>query len=43
MITDPTYQTFDLIDLDSDGFIQARDHCPDTFSGAQVDNRQLCY
>ncbi|PKH03948.1 OmpA family protein [Psychromonas sp. MB-3u-54] len=38
MTHEPTPQKFDLSDSESDGVIQARDHCPDTFSGAQVDN-----
>ena len=38
MTPEPTEQKFDLIDSESDGVIQARDNCPDTFFGAQVDN-----
>lgn len=38
MTPEPTKQKFDLSDSESDGVIQARDNCPDTFSGAQVNN-----
>lgn len=38
MTPEPTQQKFDLIDSESDGVIQARDNCPETFFGAQVDN-----
>ncbi|MFT6987204.1 MAG: OOP family OmpA-OmpF porin [Psychromonas sp.] len=38
MTVEPTMQKFDLTDSESDGVINARDQCPESFSGAQVDN-----
>ncbi|WP_028866013.1 OmpA family protein [Psychromonas aquimarina] len=38
MSPEPTAQVFDLKDIEGDGVINARDECPDTFSGAQVNN-----
>ncbi|HEY5716692.1 MAG TPA: OmpA family protein [Psychromonas sp.] len=38
MTPEPTAQKFDLSDSEGDGVISARDNCPETFSGEQVDN-----
>lgn len=38
MTPEPTVQKFDLADSESDGIINARDQCPDSFVGASVDN-----
>lgn len=38
MTPEPTVQKFDLSDSESDGVIQARDDCPETFSGAKINN-----
>ncbi len=38
MTPEPTVQKFDLTDKEGDGIILARDNCPETYSGAQVDN-----
>ncbi|WP_022940779.1 OmpA family protein [Psychromonas hadalis] len=39
MTAEPTVQKFDLSDSEGDGIILARDECPDSYAGAQVDNR----
>jgi len=39
MTPEPTLQSFDLVDGEGDGVINARDQCPKSFSGAKVDNR----
>ena len=38
MTAEPTVQKFDLSDSENDGVIQARDDCPETFSGAEINN-----
>lgn len=38
MTTEPTVQKFDLSDMEGDGIIAARDKCPESDDGAQVDN-----
>lgn len=38
MAAEPTVQKFDLSDKESDGVINARDICPESFSGAAVAN-----
>jgi len=38
MASDPTVQKFDLTDPEADGIINARDACPDSFQGADVNN-----
>jgi outer membrane protein OmpA-like peptidoglycan-associated protein len=38
MATAPTEQKFDLRDVEGDGVIGARDNCPDSYNGSQVDN-----
>ena len=38
MAEQPTVQKYDLSDPEKDGVISARDACPDTFSGADINN-----
>ena len=38
MAAEPTIQKYDLSDPESDGVISARDACPDTSSGADINN-----
>ena len=38
MAPEPTVQEFDLNDLEGDGVIHARDECPESHSGAEVNN-----
>ena len=38
MTEEPTVQAYDLSDAEGDGVISARDNCPDSDVGAQVDN-----
>jgi len=38
MAEQPTVQKYDLSDSEGDGVISARDKCPDTFSGADINN-----
>lgn len=38
MTAEPTMQQYDLSDPEGDGIIVARDNCPDSYLGAQVDN-----
>jgi len=38
MAPEATAQKYDLSDPESDGVILARDNCPDTFTGAEIDN-----
>lgn len=38
MTEEPTVQKFDLTDAESDGVISARDECPETYTGALVNN-----
>lgn len=38
MAAQPTIQKYDLADPEKDGVISARDLCPDTFSGADINN-----
>lgn len=38
MAPEPTKQLFDLTDKENDGVITARDLCPDTYPGAEVNN-----
>lgn len=38
MASEPTKQVFDLTDKENDGVIGARDLCPDTFPGAEVNS-----
>ena len=38
MASQPTVQKYDLADPEKDGVITARDLCPDTFSGAEINN-----
>lgn len=38
MTPEPTVQKFDLTDSEADGVITARDECPETDSGAEVNN-----
>lgn len=38
MTPEPTVQKFDLTDQEGDGIILARDDCPETYTGAQVNN-----
>ncbi|WP_238596829.1 OmpA family protein [Psychromonas sp. psych-6C06] len=39
MTEQPTVQKYDLTDTEGDGIILARDECPDTYSGALVNNQ----
>lgn len=39
MTPEPTKQKFDLSDTEGDGIIQARDECPDSNIGVNVDNK----
>ena len=39
MTPEPTLQSFDLMDGEGDGVINARDQCPTSFSGALVDSQ----
>lgn len=38
MTATPTEQKYDLTDAEGDGIISARDECPESYAGAQVDN-----
>lgn len=38
MASEPTVQEFALVDTEGDGVIKARDNCPTSFAGSQVDN-----
>jgi len=38
MTDGPTVQKFDLVDVEGDGVISARDECPDSFGGSLVNN-----
>ncbi|WP_372880180.1 OmpA family protein [Psychromonas sp.] len=38
MTEQPTLQKYDLSDLESDGVIEARDNCPNTVVGEQINN-----
>jgi len=38
MAPEPTKQVFDLTDSEGDGVIQARDHCPESYKGADIGN-----
>lgn len=39
MTEKPTEQKFDLSDSEGDGIINARDECPDSYAGSQVNNQ----
>jgi outer membrane protein OmpA-like peptidoglycan-associated protein len=38
MTEKPTEQKYDLTDMEGDGVIKARDNCPDSYPGSQVNN-----